>query len=81
LRTGVNNSSLSVLDHINYNLTMKSKSLSNTNRFLSRAKLRTEQVLTSVASSTAIETGQSIADVKAKIIHHRSVKYSALKQS
>lgn len=50
---------------------MKSKSLSQTNRFL-KNKIKAHKLLVrSVASSTAIETGESISKIEAKLSHPR----------
>lgn len=51
---------------------MKANSLMKTNRYLKSAKDTKAQVVRSVASSTAIETGESISKIESKIIHPRN---------
>lgn len=51
---------------------MKSKSLANTNFYL-RDKLKSDKFIArSIASSTAIETGESIYKIESKITRQRS---------
>lgn len=51
---------------------MKSKSLANSNFYL-RDKLKSDKYLVrSIASSTAIETGESIYKIESKITRQRS---------
>ncbi|MYE11582.1 MAG: hypothetical protein F4X99_07955 [Gammaproteobacteria bacterium] len=52
---------------------MKRKTLSETNPYLRDAAQATRQEIRSVASSTAIETGQSVRDIEARIRHLRSL--------
>ena len=54
--------------------TMKNKSLAKTNPFLTGAKVATRRVR-SLASSTAIETGEPIAHIEQKILHLRGAKH------
>lgn len=58
---------------------MKAKSLAKTNPFLTTQAETDSQVLTSVSSSTTIETGEQVKDVEAKLIRHRATKRSAVK--
>ena len=58
---------------------MKAKSLSKTNPFLTSQADSDPRVITSVSSSTAVETGEEIKAVKAKLIRHRATKHSAVK--
>jgi len=51
---------------------MKSKSLANSNFYL-RDKLKSDKYIArSIASSTAIETGESICKIESKITRQRS---------
>ena len=58
---------------------MKAKSLAKTNPFLTTQANSDSQVLTSVSSSTAIETGERVKAVEAKLTRHRSAKRFAVK--
>ena len=51
---------------------MKSKSLSHSNRYLKDKALAKKLLLRSVASSTAIETGESISEIETKLGQPRS---------
>ena len=51
---------------------MKSKSLKNTNPFLLKSPRSGAKTITSVASSTAVETGEDIKTVTAKVTRYRS---------
>ena len=50
---------------------MNSKSLKSTNRHLKNAAKAKAQLVRSVASSTAIETGEPIEKIEAKLIRQR----------
>lgn len=52
---------------------MSNKSLFSTNRHLKDPTRAKAQIVRSVASSTAIETGQSIKKIEAKLSRPRSV--------
>ena len=52
---------------------MKPKTLAETNPHLRDAAKATRQQIRSVASSTAIETGQPVRDIEARIRHLRSL--------
>ena len=56
---------------------MKTKSLAKTNRYLKANKTAKVQLVRSVASSTAIETGETIQSIESKIFHQRSSKNRA----
>lgn len=58
---------------------MKAKSLAKTNPFLTTQAETDSQVLTSVSSSTAIETGEQVKAVEAKLTRHRSAKHITVK--
>jgi hypothetical protein len=58
---------------------MKAKSLAKANPFLATQAETDSQVLTSVSSSTAIETGEQVKAVEAKLTRHRSAKRFAVK--
>jgi hypothetical protein len=49
------------------------------NSFLSAKGLSDPRIITCVASSTAIETGEQVKGVEAKLKRHRSAKCSAVK--
>ena len=51
---------------------MKSKSLLSTNRYLRDASKSKALLIRSIASSTAIETGEAISVIEAKLNHPRS---------
>jgi hypothetical protein len=53
-------------------VSMKAKSLSQTNPHLKNPKTAERMVLRSIASSTAIETGESIDLIEQKLIKLRS---------
>ena len=53
-------------------MVMKKKSLSSTNPYLQDKKAALQKRLRSLASSTAIETGDSVKKIEDKIIHLRS---------
>ncbi len=50
-----------------YNTTMKSKSLLNSNRHLRSPEKARESLVRSIASSTAIETGEPIHKIEARL--------------
>jgi len=50
-----------------YNIAMKSKSLLNSNRHLRNPKKMREALVRSIASSTAIETGEAIHKIEARL--------------
>lgn len=52
---------------------MKSKSLSHSNRYLKDKATARKLLLRSIASSTAIETGESIGEIETKLSQPRSV--------
>lgn len=52
---------------------MKSKSLSDSNRYLRDKVVAKKRLLRSIASSTAIETGESISTIETKLSQPRSV--------
>ena len=52
---------------------MKRKTLSATNPHLRDAAKADRQLIRSVASSTAIETGKPVREIEARIIHLRSL--------
>lgn len=52
---------------------MKEKSLAQTNPHLKNPKTAQRMIIRSIASSTAIETGESIEAIEKKIIRLRSV--------
>ncbi len=54
---------------------MKERSLSNTNTYLQDKEASLRKRLRSLASSTAIETGDSVKQIEDKIIHLRSSKH------
>jgi hypothetical protein len=58
---------------------MKSKSLSRTNPFLIENSDAKSRLTTCVSSSTAIETGQRVNTVEAKLKQHRSSNRFAVK--
>jgi hypothetical protein len=60
-------------------ISMKAQSLAKTNPFLTTQAESESQVLTSVSSSTAIETGEQVKAVAAKLTRHRSAKRFAVK--
>jgi len=51
---------------------MKAKSLSNTNPHLQDRKLTRKRIIRSIATSTAIETGESIEQIERKLKKHSS---------
>ena len=51
---------------------MKAKSLAQTNPHFKNPKTAQRMIIRSIASSTAIETGESITAIEKKIIHLRS---------
>jgi hypothetical protein len=51
---------------------MKPKSLKRTNPYLAKSPQLGTETLTSVASSTAVETGEDIKAIAAKVIRYRS---------
>ena len=53
---------------------MNSNPLSRTNRHLKNATKAKAQIVRSVASSTAIETGEPVQKIESKLIHQRSLK-------
>ncbi len=53
---------------------MKSKSLAQTNKFLKNKAKAKKQVIRSIASSTAIETGESINEIEKKLNHSHSAE-------
>lgn len=53
---------------------MKSKSLLNSNRHLRSSKKTRELLVRSLASSTAIETGESIHEIEVKLNRQHSAK-------
>ena len=52
---------------------MKSESLSHSNRYLKDKVVAKKLLLRSIASSTAIETGESISKIETKLSHPHSV--------
>ena len=58
---------------------MKNKSLSQTNRFLTKALNQDERILTNVSSSTAIETGESIESIKLRLKNRKVTTDSPVK--
>ena len=58
---------------------MKVKSLAKTNPFLTTQAESDSQVLISVSSSTAIETGEQVKSVEAKLTRHRSAQHITVK--
>jgi len=58
---------------------MKVKALSKTNPFLTSQVDSDSLVITSVSSSTAIETGERVKAIAAKLTRHRSAKRFAVK--
>jgi hypothetical protein len=58
---------------------MKAKSISNTNPFLATKADARSRLATCVSSSTAIETGEQVKAVEAKLTRHRSGKRFAVK--
>ena len=58
---------------------MKNKSLSQTNRFLTKALNQDERILTNVSSSTAIETGESIESIKLRLKNRKVTTNSPFK--
>ena len=57
---------------IGYNGTMKRKPLSQTNPHLRDAKAAKRRLIRSIASSTAIETGESVQAIEEKLRHLQS---------
>ena len=57
---------------------MKTKSLSKSNPYLSQKGLSDLRIITSVSSSTAIETGEQIKTIEENITRHRLAKHSAV---
>ena len=53
---------------------MKAKSLSQTNRFLKNKVKAHKLLVRSIASSTAIETGEAISSIEEKLTHSRSAQ-------
>ena len=53
---------------------MKSKSLRNSNRYLRSSKNSRKLLIRSIASSTAIETGESIQKIEVKLYRQHSTK-------
>ena len=58
---------------------MKLKPLSQSNPFLADKSTFGAQVMTSVSSSTAVETGEQVKEVKERLSRYRSQKNSAVK--
>jgi hypothetical protein len=58
---------------------MKSKILSKTNLFLVKDSKAESRVITCVASSTAVETGEDVKTVAKRISRRRSTKNTAVK--
>ncbi|MCK4841652.1 MAG: hypothetical protein KAT04_07185 [Methylococcales bacterium] len=58
------------------NRNSSSKSLAHTNKHLQKGKESKKMRVRSIASSTAIETGESIADIEAKINQQQNSHYS-----
>ena len=59
---------------ISYNVAMKRKTLSEANPHLRDAEKAARQRIRSVASSTAIETGEPVRDIEKKIRRLESLK-------
>ena len=57
-----------------YNVAMKRKTLSQVNPHLRDSEKAARQLIRSVASSTAIETGESVRDIEEKIRRLESQK-------
>lgn len=53
---------------------MKAKSLSQTNPHLKNPNIAERMIIRSIASSTAIETGESIAALEQKLVKLRSAE-------
>ena len=58
---------------------MKVKSLTKTNPFLAQADRANSLVVTCVSSSTAVETGEGVKVIEAKLNRARSAKRFAVK--
>ena len=58
---------------------MKGKSLTKTNPFLARDERARSLVVTCVSSSTAVETGEAVKAIEAKLNRSRSAKRFAVK--
>lgn len=58
--------------NLHYNLAMKSKSLSQSNRYLKNKTVAKKLLTRSIASSTAIETGEPINKIEEKLTRSRS---------
>ncbi len=55
---------------------MKSKKLAKNNQYLMNPSIAKQMRIKSVASSTAIETGESIENLESKVLHQKRSRYS-----